>query len=240
MWRNLLKHLCHDNSKTLILPLRNWVYHDLDMWISEWDWFLSPDRSQLFYQCGDISWKVYPLCQYNHYKYSKIDYSITEKPLVELTRVSVKQSELYISITNTALRPPASTQQDDMITFDAIELSQHSVNWFNKYMTSTDSTKYLKECLINGTALGVSDGSYYPVQEVGACGWIISTPDGTEWIEGGGVIPGLKSDQNSYRSELGGQLGIAAFISSVNLPKGNYTMKTVCDGLAALDRVGLD
>ena len=51
--------------------------------------------------------------------------------------------------------------------------------------------------------------------------WVdISTPDCVEWIEGGGVIPGLKSDQNSYRSELGDQLGIAAFISSVNLPKG--------------------
>ena len=68
VWRNLLKHMCHDKSKTLILPLRIWVYHDLDLLISEWDWFLSSDRSPLFYQSGETSWKVYPLCQYGQYK----------------------------------------------------------------------------------------------------------------------------------------------------------------------------
>lgn len=82
--------------------------------------------------------------------------------------------------------------------------------------------------------MGASDGSYHPIQEMGSCGWIIATPDGAKWIEGGGVIPGLKSDQNSYRSELGGPLGIATFVASINLPIGNYTLKTVCHGLSTL------
>ena len=240
VWRNLLEHLCHDNSRTLIYPLHTWVSHELDIWISDWDWFLSPDRSQLLHHCGDTTWKSYPLCRYSHYKYSRLDVTVVDPPVLELIRVSIQLTERFITISNTAIRPSAAPHQDDIIAFDAIELSQPTVNWFNTNMTSSASTKHLKECLMNGTALCVSDGSYFPIQEVGACGWIISTPDGTEWIEGGGVIPGLKSDQNSYRSELGSQLGIAAFISSVNFPHGNYTMKTVCDGLAALNRVGLD
>ena len=56
----------------------------------------------------------------------------------------------------------------------------------------------------------------------------------------GGVIPGTKKNQNSYRAELGGQLGIASFNQSVVVPPGKYTMKTVCDGLAALEKVGVD
>ena len=41
-------------------------------------------------------------------------------------------------------------------------------------------------------SLTVSDGSYYPLAEVGACSWTISTPDGKERVQGGGVISGPK------------------------------------------------
>ena len=88
--------------------------------------------------------------------------------------------------------------------------------------------------------MGVSDGSYFYIQAVGACAWIIANPDGNEWVEVGGFIPGLSSDQNSYRIKLDNQLGIASFVSSVNLLNGNYILKTVCDGLYALNRVGIE
>ena len=54
------------------------------------------------------------------------------------------------------------------------------------------------------------------------------------------MLPGIKKEQNSYRAELGGQLGIAAFVEAVEVPEGQYEMKTVCDGLSALEKVGLD
>ena len=54
------------------------------------------------------------------------------------------------------------------------------------------------------------------------------------------MIPGLKKDQNSYRAELGGQLAIATFVESVDVSQGNYYMKTACDGLAALNKVGIN
>ena len=82
------------------------------------------------------------------------------------------------------------------------------MDWFNSYLSCTQNTATLKDCIISGTAIAVSDGSYYPTEEVGACAWTISTPDGKERVQGGGVIPGSKIDQNSYRAELGGQLAI--------------------------------
>ena len=125
-----------------------------------------------------------------------------------------------IETQNTAIRASSDIGRDNIITFDAIQLSEPKVDWFNNSINSSSTTNYLKECLINGTTVGVSDGSYFPIQEVGECGWIIATPDGVEWVEGAEVIPGLRSDQSSYRSELGGQLGKAAFVASVNLIEG--------------------
>ena len=103
VWRNLLKHLCHDNSRTLIYPLHTWVDHELDIWISDWDWFLSPDRSQLLHHCGDTTWKSYPLCRYSHYKYSRLDVTVVDPPVLELIRVSIQLTERFITISNTAI-----------------------------------------------------------------------------------------------------------------------------------------
>ena len=47
---------------------------------------------------------------------------------------------------------------------------------------------------------------FFSLPNTGACAWIISTPDGKEWIQGIGVVPGEAEEQNSYRSELSGLL----------------------------------
>ena len=44
---------------------------------------------------------------------------------------------------------------------------------------------------------------------------------GVRWVSGGGAIPGLPNEQNSYRAELGVQLGIANFAACVDLSKVN-------------------
>ena len=67
--------------------------------------------------------------------------------------------------------------------------------------------------------LGVSDGSFYPVTRTRACAWITPTPDGEEWIQSSGLVPGEVEEQDPYRSELGGQLGLAAFVSSILIPE---------------------
>ena len=105
-------------------------------------------------------------------------------------------------------------------------------------MTSSPSTTNLLRHLSNGTACGVSDGSYYPDKKVGSCAWILSTPASQEWIQGGGIIPGDASDQDPYRSELGGQLGLAAIAAGIQLPNGvTPNLEVACDGKYALSKV---
>ena len=99
--------------------------------------------------------------------------------------------------------------------------------------------KNLYDSLLNGTALAVSDGSFFPSEMVGTCAWVLASPDGCEYIAGGGIIPGTADDQGSYRSELGGQAGIANVVSNLVLspPQGTQRrhITTVCDGLSALE-----
>ena len=49
-----------------------------------------------------------------------------------------------------------------------IALNITEISWFNKNLKSLPTTSF-KEYLITGTVVGVSDGSYFPLQEVGAC-----------------------------------------------------------------------
>lgn len=63
---------------------------------------------------------------------------------------------------------------------------------------------------------------------------------GQEYIQGGGLIPGEGKDQDPYRSELGRQLGLAAFVTCIHLPPSStHTLTIACDGISALNQVGL-
>ena len=85
----------------------------------------------------------------------------------------------------------------------------------------------------------VSDGSFFPDYQVGACAWILATPDGDEWIETGGLVQGLPEDQSAYRSELAGQVGAVSFIDAIDINvQNNTTLTTSCDGISARRQVG--
>ena len=75
------------------------------------------------------------------------------------------------------------------LVLNDIQMTNPKIDWFNSYISFTANTSTLRQHIIAGTALAVSDGSYYPNEEVGACAWTISTPDGKERVQGGGVIP---------------------------------------------------
>lgn len=106
------------------------------------------------------------------------------------------------------------------------------------HLNWSDSTDRLRASILDDSVIAVSDGSYYQLYEVGVCAWLIATPDGTEWIEGGRIVAGVPQEHNSYRSELVGQLGIATFFDALILPVSSCHIFTVYDGLAALNTVG--
>ena len=129
----------------------------------------------------------------------------------------------------------------EFLVFDKITIISPKVHWFMDKISSSLSTANLLKHIQEGTTYGVSDGSFYPQTRTGSCIWIISTLDGTEYITGGGLITGRSKDQDPYRSELGGQLGLATVASGIQLPVNIKPLLTIaCDGLSALNQVGAD
>ena len=116
-----------------------------------------------------------------------------------------------IIVINTAPRVANAGEEENIIVLYKIVMKNPRLDWFNSYIFCSEKPNSLTNSIISGTALSVSDGYYYLIEEVGACAWTISTPDGKESIKGGGIISGQYEDQNSYRADLGDQLEIATF-----------------------------
>ena len=179
-----------------------------------------------------------------HHTYYTASLLLHEEPTTSLCKASISHmgDRIYLlSASSLDLTTPDVTRL--YATYDAITTSHPPVDWFMNYISHSHSTDQLLSSLQNGTAIAVSDGSYYPDSQIGSCGWIIASMNGGEWIQGGGIIPGDKKYQCSHRSELGGQVGIVSFLHSILLPPSTKPpithITTICDGLSALNQVGL-
>jgi hypothetical protein len=187
-------------------PLGNWIIQSDSEWIDNWVWFLSADREFLYFRLGfkDLA-PIFKTCK-------SIQFEIGD-----LCRATVCSRDggihLLSSVHRAAINPPADNNIQHLVGNRVIRKPQ--LPWTMSTLRTSPSIEGLLLALRDGAGCAVSDGSYYPNEKVGATAWIIITPDGTEWIEGGGVLPGPADVQNSYRSELGGQVSIASCLHSI-------------------------
>ena len=71
---------------------------------------------------------------------------------------------------------------------------------------ATDDIDEIIADITNGTAIGVSDGSFK--DQFGTASWVIENARGTQRITGNGLIPGHHTDHSAYRSEIGELYGL--------------------------------
>ena len=165
---------------------------------------------------------------------------LLEPPDVPLYRCSVKHSRHRLVVLSSSPPPDDDLAEDDVwLDLNGLQIRSSKVPWTVQHISSKPSTARLCLHLLAGTAIAVSDGSFFPDSQTGgACGWIITTPDNAdEWVQGGGLIPGDPEVQSAYHSELGGQLGISAFVESLllDLPVGTkLPLLSACDSISAL------
>ena len=106
--------------------------------------------------------------------------------------------------------------------------------WALQDLQMSTCIESLATAIMNGTAVGVSDGSYK--KEAGTAAWVLESEDGSGWIRGNVVVPGFASDQSVYRSEIAGIYG-AVLVSEIvkeawAINKGGIIIG--CDGKEAL------
>jgi len=113
------------------------------------------------------------------------------------------------------------------------------IEWIHDNLESSDDLTDLLDDLASGKAVAACDGSYFETRDIGAAAWIVSSSNGTSWIQGGGRIPGPAAELNSYRCELGGLLGIADITKSLSsaLPRGPFLLTNACDNLEAVKKI---
>ena len=238
-WRKFVKQLFPIDNKSLANPLGPWVPMDNVTWLDTWDFFITPDKEFLWHKVSKSMWHRHILKPHSGRSYHKEFLIIYEDPNIALLRASVSSTTHALIVTSTSSRVSHNLQhENDLLFFGNIQVKVPQLEWFMDNISYSSSTDHLLYHILQGSALCVSDGSYFPHNKLGSCAWSISTPDGSEYIKGGGLIPGPTNSQSPFRSELGGLIGLAAFLSQIVLPPSFSTSLTVaCDGLGALLQV---
>ena len=94
--------------------------------------------------------------------------------------------------------------------------------WAALDVLMTPGINSLVEDIKNGTAIGVSDGSFK--DEFGTAAWVIENVEGTQRIMGNVLVPGYASDHSAYRSEIAGLYGMVVGVETIarlwNIQKG--------------------
>ena len=238
IWRKLLNYIFPLETKSLPIPLGNWNTMTTEQWLNSWDFFITPNKEFLYQNHGNSIWSRFLLIPNSHRSYYTQPYNLHIAPSDVLERATVSLHNNRFIVASSSPPHTTSISTAPSLQFDKITLQQPKIKRFMNHLISTPITASLLYHILHGSAVGVSDGSYYPDTNVGACAWIVSTPDGSEYISGGGLLPGSPSEQNAYRSELGGQVGLAAFITALELPEeSNPSITIACDGKSALSKI---
>ena len=245
LWQLAISKAFASSDLILIEPMGNWkTTNTLDL--DGWDWWLSQDRTQLFHQTVKGLWQVHD-AQSNSRRV--LCFLVTSQPAIvrpsSATIVSTVSSADQITVRESAVQHMSreslgSPKGLKRRIVDAI--TQHpDGGWVAESLKTSTSLSVLGQDLASGRAVAVSDGSYHPDWSIGSHAWTIEAWDGSEFIAGSGMVPGMKSDQNSFRSEIAGQYGIAVATSAVakECPGERSRLICACDGESALGRCHL-
>ena len=150
--------------------------------------------------------------------------------------------EVLYLLNSSGQHMPRATNTLEMIQLGELQVSAPIIPWVATYLHSSPAIQQLITDIINGVVVAVGNGSYFETYGIGSSAWILSSADGSSWIEGGGIVPGPKTDLKSYRCELGALLGIgvgAACLKAL-LPQTPHFMLTACNNLEALRKITVD
>ena len=226
----------------LSTPLGKWFI--TDEYYTSWAWWL--DTNYNLYHFGNNQW-----------------HSINSSGPNPSNRVRSKLYQMGISIDTLLPQRPGNifrTHVNPMIngifdvgeyrsvitkeaptTFPHISFIDHLRNsedsWLFQHTHQYVDVPTIIQLLYNNDLVAVSDGSFQPRNRRGSLAWCIATKKGKLILEGGGLIPGKKDDQGSYRSEAGGLLGpitVAQILEKIQPPPQHYEMTIACDGESAL------
>lgn len=217
-------------------PLYQWELESTTSWLDHWNWFRSTDGSKLFYR-EDDSWFSYNQYQNSRSRFAT-EFSAATRPdhnLVE--RVTVEYDGDFTHVTRSSNRFMVQAETRETMRLGRHTIYRPTIPYLFQFIKMSDNIDTLLYDISQGTALCVGDGSYFEFRDICTCGWIICSSDGSQWIKGGGYIPGLEKDLNSYRGELGSLVGIVNCIEALAplIPQNQAAITVASDNDSAVD-----
>jgi len=118
--------------------------------------------------------------------------------------------------------PPATPQSWDE------RLADKTDNWMiQEVHTTPECQLLLAESIRRGNAIGVTDGSYCPIDKRGSSGAVVHCQTTGLRMKAANMVPGHPDDQSSHRSELAGRLALMNLLQMLHeehdLTNGSFT-----------------
>ena len=238
VWRKTLEFIFPNEH--LLAPLGNWIMETNDDWLKHWEWFVTSEGQFLYYQDAPDRWHRFLRKPHSHHSFFSEFLVEREPPSVPLLRATVEGDvDSLFLICSSDQRCRAVLPTKPPLNIGLHSFTAPEIEWLQDNLESSEDLTLLLDDLHAGKAVAACDGSYFETRDIGAAAWIVSSSDGSSWIQGGGRIPGPISDLNSYRCELGGLLGIADITKSLSSVRnsGPFLLTNACDNLEAVKKI---
>ena len=226
-WREILtKTLCTIQVKKLDKPLAKW--------------YIVPDNWTFF---------LHQLDDNLYSKNNKNQYFVHEQLNLSKRRRLFSPNAHYINSIDTKLLAPTTIYSVNNIIHHEGKASmstdsqpstlanQHSYKqWLFPHLDKYVSPDTIIEHINHGTAIAVTDGSYYESHSYGTAAWCIASPSFQILTEGKSIVPGIASIHNSFRSEIVGILAILTVLDTFDKTQlaPSASIEIICDNEKAL------
>ena len=227
-------------------PLGPWTLENKEFMYG-WDYFITPDNEIILHSNGQWNYFTRRTSDRGRAvtaRRSDIRRVSTTAPRRRIFRVTVDIRGEIISTSGYSIQRIPRNNMAHIDTHPESfnqHLKQHpDTQWIAAKLYGVENIEVIRQGLRNGTVAGISDGSYHKKWHLGSAAWaIVDEPTGKA-LCGGGIVPGRDTDQNSYRSEAAGLLGLLLVVSTLldRTPKFKplHPIRMACDGESALLR----
>ena len=221
------------NQPRLVEKLGPWTVNPF----LDWSWFYSPTEDRIYEQHPD-HWNFYSrqaTLRQSHFPIFSFQNQMEQddEPPLDLQRGTVIILQNH-QVRLTGYRSAQFQEKQTPATLtERIEQLPPSALWAIADCSFQDEGRDLVQAIIDGTAIGVSDGSFK--NAIGTSGWVLEDSLGHR-IRGANVIPGSRLDQSSYRGELDGLYAMILMAEQLCLQYSiqSGSIEIGCDGLEAL------
>ena len=234
-----MNHIYRSHDFRLPRSLRYWIKDTSPTERDTWHWFLDRTNNQLYERVNDGFYIHKPTTRRSKEFYYDCVPSAILPDSVRYASVSLEPTIIKLINTNSNCiqPPPSDTPQFQLHRTSILRFLKDKLPpWATQRIGATPNIDKLLEDLQEGHAILGSDGSNFPLLLKAGCSWCISNKDHSQFVCGGGAIPGDPYDYDSYRSEIAGMVASSAALHILipHLPYHAPQYTIICDNESAL------